>query len=375
MDKNRIKENLILVVTGVLLFVALTHTSAVLGGFNYVIGLIMPLVVGGAIAFVLNVPMCFFEKHYDSLIKKSNSKALKNMKAPVCIVVTLAVFLLVLFIIANVIIPNIIESIKSILIIVYENYPTWLAVLDGYGINTELIREMLAEINPQKITEAIKDGGVLLLSTAGQAATSVFGAVTNFILGLFIALYILASKKKLARQGRQLAYAYLRKSWADEVCEVASLTYKTFANFLSGQCLEAVILGVMFFIVLFIGKFPYAGTISVLIGCCSLIPFIGAFIGLFFGALMISVVSIKKMLIFVVIFFVVQQIEGQLVYPRVVGGSVGLPALWTLLAVIIGGNVSGILGIILFIPLFSVIYALLRRNVYSRLDKKEMVIK
>ena len=264
--------------------------------------------------------------------------------------------------------------IKSIVIIVYENYPTWLAALDNHGINTELIRDLLADINPQKITEAIKDGGVFLLNTAGQAANSVFNAATNFVFGLIIALYILASKKKFGRQARQLTYAYLKKSWADELCEVASLTYKTFANFLSGQCLEAVILGTMFFVVMFIGKFPYAGTISVLIGCCSLIPFIGAFIGLFFGVLMIAVVSVKKAIIFIIVFFIVQQIEGQIVYPRVVGGSVGLPALWTLLAVIIGGNVSGILGIIVFIPLFSVIYALLRRNVYGRLKEKNLDI-
>ncbi len=374
MDKNRLKENLILVVVGILLFVGLTHMNMVLSGFGHMIGLIMPLIVGGAIAFILNVPMCFFEKHYDTLTAKSNSKAARNLKSPVCIVITLVAFLLVVFIIANVIFPNIVESVKSIATIVQESYPAWLATLDGYGINTQLIRDVLADLNPQKITEAIKNGGALLLSTAGQAANSVFSAATNFVLGLFIALYILASKKKLGRQARQLAYAYLKKSWADEACEVASLTYRTFANFLSGQCLEAVILGTMFFVVLFVGGFPYAGTIAVLIGCCSLIPFIGAFIGLFFGALMIAVISLKKAIIFIIVFLVVQQIEGQIVYPRVVGGSVGLPALWTLLAVIIGGNVSGIFGIIVFIPIFSVIYALLRRNVYARLKEKDIEI-
>lgn len=374
MEKSRFKENLILVIVGVLLFVGLTHMSAVLNGVSYVIGLIMPLIVGGAIAFILNVPMCFFEKHYDNLTKKSKSKTALNLKTPACIVITLVAFLLVLFIIANVIFPNIAESVKSIAIIVQENYPTWLATLDSYGISTELIRDIIDDINPQKITEAIKDGGIFLLNTAGQAAGSVFSAATNFVFGMFIALYILASKKKLARQAKQLAYAYLKKNWADEACQIASLTYKTFANFLSGQCLEAVILGMMFFVVMFVGKFPYAGTISVLIGCCSLIPFIGAFIGLFFGMLMIAVVSIKKAVIFVIVFLVVQQIEGQIVYPRVVGGSVGLPALWTLLAVIIGGNVSGILGIIVFIPIFSVIYALLRINVYERLKERDIEI-
>lgn len=373
-SSSKFKENLILVIVGVLLWVGLMHLDNVMGAVGYVVGLIMPLIIGGAIAFILNVPMSFFESYFDKLAAKSSGNKVAKLKTPVCITVTLVAFLIVLFIIANVIFPNIAESIKSIAIIVYESYPAWLETLEGYGIDTDFIKGILPEINTTKIMEAIKDGGILLLNTAGQAATSVFSAATNFVFGLIIALYILASKKKLGRQAKQLAYAYLKKSWADEACEIASLTYRTFANFLSGQCLEAVILGMMFFVVLFIGKFPYAGTIAVLIGCCSLIPFIGAFIGLFFGALMIAVISMKKALIFVIVFFVVQQIEGQIVYPRVVGGSVGLPALWTLLAVIIGGNVSGILGIIVFIPLFSVIYALLRRSVYSRLNKKNIEI-
>ena len=166
----------------------------------------------------------------------------------------------------------------------------------------------------------------------------------------------------------------MKKSWADEACDIASLSYKTFSNFLSGQCLEAVILGMMFFVTLFIGGFPYAGTISVIIGCMSLIPFVGAFIGLAFGALLLAVVNIKQAFWFIVIFFIIQQIEGHIVYPKVVGSSVGLPALWTLLAVVVGGKVSGVFGIIVFIPLFSVIYALVRRSVYSRLRRKGITI-
>lgn len=371
---SKFKENLILVITGVVLWAALAHFGTVLSGFSYVIGLIMPLIVGGGIAFVLNVPMCFFERHYDKIAQKLRGNMANKFKTPVCITLTLVSFLLVLFIIANVIFPNITESVKSIATIVYKSYPTWIEALESYGIDTDLINQYIPELDGAKIAEIIKNGGKILINTAGQAATSVFGVATNFVFGLFLALYIIASKKKLGRQAKQIAYAYLKKSWADEACEVASLTYRTFANFLSGQCLEAVILGLMFFVVLFVGKFPYAGTISVLIGCCSLIPFIGAFIGLFFGALMIAVVSVKKALIFVIVFFVVQQIEGQIVYPRVVGGSVGLPALWTLLAVIIGGNISGIIGIIVFIPIFSVVYALLKRNVYSRLKEKKIDI-
>ena len=213
-----------------------------------------------------------------------------------------------------------------------------------------------------------------ILSTAGQAATSVFSVMTNFVLGLIFAIYILAAKKKLGRQARQMAYAYLSKSRADNVCEIASLAYRTFANFLSGQCLEAVILGCMFFVVLFIGNFPYAATIAVVIGSMALIPYVGAFMGLFVGCLLIAVVSLKQMFWFIIVFLIVQQVEGQIIYPRVVGGSVGLPAIWTLFAVIVGGNISGILGMVIFIPIFSVIYALLRRNVYKRLDKKKISI-
>lgn len=369
---NKFKQNLLLVVIGVCLLVGLMNFGKVQHALSVVIGLFMPLLVGGAIAFILNVPMHFFEKQFDKLHQHSGSRAIAKAKTPLCMIVTLLAFILVIIFIGNVIFPNLVESVKSIVDIVQRSYPGWIETLESHGINTQFMQKYFPELNSEKIISTLKDGGLALLNTASQAATSVFSALTNFVFGLFFALYILASKKRLGKQAKQIAYAYLKKSWADEVCEIASLSYKTFANFLSGQCLEAVILGFMFFIVLLIGGFPYAGTIAVIIGSMAIIPYIGAFIGLALGALLIAMVNLKKMVWFVIVFFIVQQIEGQIIYPRVVGGSVGLPALWTLLAVIVGGNVSGILGIVVFIPLFSVIYALLRRNVYRRLDKKKI---
>lgn len=369
---NKFKQNLLLVVIGVCLLVGLMNFGKVQDALSVVIGLFMPLLVGGAIAFILNVPMHFFEKQFDKLQQHSGGGAIAKAKTPLCMIVTLLAFILVIIFIGNVIFPNLVESVKSIVDIVQRSYPGWIETLESHGINTQFMQKYFPELNSEKIISTLKDGGLALLNTASQAATSVFSALTNFVFGLFFALYILASKKRLGKQAKQIAYAYLKKSWADEVCEIASLSYKTFANFLSGQCLEAVILGFMFFIVLLIGGFPYAGTIAVIIGSMAIIPYIGAFIGLALGALLIAMVNLKKMVWFVIVFFIVQQIEGQIIYPRVVGGSVGLPALWTLLAVIVGGNVSGILGIVVFIPLFSVIYALLRRNVYRRLDKKKI---
>ena len=262
----------------------------------------------------------------------------------------------------------------SIATMVKEAYPGWLAAVESYGIDTSVIGEWLAKLDLPTIVESLKNNSGKILFTAGQAASGVFSVVSNFGFGLVFAIYILLSKKKLGVQAKKIVYAYLKKEWADEICDVASLSYKVFSNFLSGQCLEAVILGLMFFVALTIGKFPYAATIALIIGAMSLIPFVGAFIGMVFGVLLISVEGLKQVVIFVIVFLVVQQIEGQIVYPRVVGGSVGLPAIWTLLAVVVGGKVSGIFGIIFFIPLFSVLYALLRRSVYSRLRKKSVAV-
>ena len=371
---NKFKQSLLLIVIGVLLMSALLNFSEVLGVFNLMIGLFMPLLVGGAIAFIMNVPMSFFERQIDRLSGGRRNRFLEKIKSPLCIIITFAIFVGAIYFIGNVIFPNLVESVKSIAAVVQQSYPGWITALDEKGINTDLLEKYFPEIDTAKIVDTLKSSASTILSTAGQAATSVFSVMTNFVLGLIFAIYILAAKKKLGRQARQMAYAYLSKSRADNVCEIASLAYRTFANFLSGQCLEAVILGCMFFVVLFIGNFPYAATIAVVIGSMALIPYVGAFMGLFVGCLLIAVVSLKQMFWFIIVFLIVQQVEGQIIYPRVVGGSVGLPAIWTLFAVIVGGNISGILGMVIFIPFFSVIYALLRRNVYKRLDKKKISI-
>ncbi len=377
MEKNngsKLKENLILVIVGVTLLVALLNLKTVAGAFGKLISLIMPLIVGGVIAFILNVPMNFLSRKIEWLAEKFSLKHLDRFKTALSLIITLVLFVLVCMLIGNVIFPNMLESGRKIVDLVKDNYESWIAWAEGYGFDLSMVDKWMENLDWDSMIENIKNHSDDILSTAGQAASSVAGVASNILFGLIFAIYILLNKKKLGRQAKQLAYAYLKKSWADEACDVASLAYKTFSNFLSGQCLEAVILGMMFFVTLMIGGFPYAGTISVIIGCMSLIPFVGAFIGLVFGVLLLAVVNIKQALWFIVIFFIIQQIEGHIVYPKVVGGSVGLPALWTLLAVVVGGKVSGVFGIILFIPLFSVIYALVRRNVYGRLANKEIEI-
>ena len=373
-EKGRFKQNIILVVLGVTLLVALMNFKTVAGVIGTVFGLFMPLIVGGIIAFILNVPMHFFEKQFDRINSKKPMKWLAKLGPALSLVITLVLFAAVISFIAGVIFPNLAESFMSIAAMVRDAYPGWLAAAENFGIDTSVIGDWLAKLDFSTIMESLKNNSGKILFTAGQAASGVFSIVSKFGFGLVFAIYILMSKKKLGVQAKKIAYAYLKKEWADEICDVASLSYRVFSNFLSGQCLEAVILGLMFFVALTIGGFPYAATIALIIGAMSLIPFVGAFIGMVFGMLLISVEGLKQVIIFVIVFLVVQQIEGQIVYPRVVGGSVGLPAIWTLLAVVVGGKVSGIFGIILFIPLFSVLYALLRRSVYSRLRKKSVTV-
>ena len=318
--------------------------------------------------------MHFFEKQCDKLYNRKKIKLLKTAKGPLCLIVTLIAFVVVISLIVSVILPNLVDSISTLVYGVRENLPVWIKWLNQHQIDTAFIEDLLMKIDVQSILGELQNNLGRILSSAGSAAGSVVGVLSNLAFGLIFAIYILMSKKKLGAQAKKLVYAYLKKSWADEICDIASLTYKTFSSFLSGQCLEACILGGMFCVVLLVGGFPCAVTIGVIIGSMALIPFIGAFIGLVFGILLILVEAPAKILWFVIIFFVVQQIEGNLIYPKVVGGSVGLPAIWTLLAVVVGGSVSGIFGIIVFIPLFSVIYALVRRSVYSRLKDKKIRI-
>ena len=368
------KQILLLILLGVGFYVGLSNLPVVAGSVWSVASLFMPLIVGGVIAFVLNVPMHFFEKQCDKIYSRKQIRLLKTAKGPICLILTLIAFVAAISLIVSVIVPNLVDSVTTLAYGVRENLPVWIEWMKQHQIDTSFIETALAKIDVQSVLNEVQNNLGRILSSAGSAAGSVVGVLTNAAFGLIFAIYILMSKKKLGIQAKKLAYAYLKTSWADAICDVASLTYRTFSSFLSGQCLEACILGGMFCIVLLIGGFPCAVTIGVIIGSMALIPFIGAFIGLAFGILLILVEAPTKILWFILIFFVVQQIEGNLIYPRVVGGSVGLPAMWTLLAVVVGGSVSGIFGIILFIPLFSVIYALIGRSVHSRLKDKKLEI-
>ncbi len=217
-----------------------------------------------------------------------------------------------------------------------------------------------------------KNGAGSVLDSTFTVAKSIVSGMTTFIIAFVFACYILLQKEKLNIQIHKVMYAYLKKEYVEKILDICSLTYKTFSNFLAGQCLEAAILGTMFVIMMTVFRLPYALLVGVLIAFTALIPIFGAFIGCFIGAFLILMDTPMKALVFVILFLVLQQIEGNLIYPRVVGNSVGLPSIWVLAAVSIGGSLMGIVGMLVFIPAVSVIYTLFRNNVYGQLEKKEI---
>lgn len=231
------------------------------------------------------------------------------------------------------------------------------------------------EIDWQSTVEAIvsfvRSGAGTLLSSTVTAAMSIASGITTFGIAFIFAMYILLQKENLGRQFKKLFYAYFPEKNVAETLRVLHLTEQTFSRFLTGQCTEAVILGTMFFIALTVFRLPYALLIGVLIAFTALIPVFGAFIGCAVGIFLTLVVNPVQAVWFTVIFFALQQLEGNLIYPHVVGNSVGLPSIWVLAAVSLGGSMMGIVGMLVFIPLCSVAYALLKEDVNRRLVKKD----
>ena len=238
--------------------------------------------------------------------------------------------------------------------------------------------EIIADMNidwaqlTQRALGLLKEVGNRLLSSGGGLVGGVVNGVATFIISFIFSIYILLQKEKLSRQGRQCLYALLPRRLADKTVSVLTLAERTFSSFLSGQCLEAVILGTIFVVVMSVLRMPYALLIGVLISLTALIPVMGAFIGCAIGALLIAISDPLQALVFVAVFLVIQQLENNLIYPQVVGSSVGLPSIWVLVAVTVGGSLMGVAGMLVFIPLCSVAYALFRDFVKRRLKERKL---
>ena len=376
LSKMSIKKIRELIVFTALLVVALWKFDVVLGVLKTIWDIIFPFVLGGAIAFLTNVPMSFLEKKIFENVKKKN-KIVRKLKRPISLILTIVLVVGVIALVMFGVIPQLTRTMGTLVTSINDFIPQMQSWIGEFFHNNQEIMNLVDQIEFDP-DQAIKWGISLLGNGAGNmmnttmsAVGSIVSGVATFFIAFSFACYILFQKEKLHVQIRKVFFAFLPRQ-ADDFLKVCSLTYRTFANFLAGQCLEAVILGSMFVVTLSILKMPYALLIGILIAFTALIPIFGAFIGCAVGSFLIFMVNPQQAILFVIVFLVLQQIEGNLIYPHVVGESVGLPSIWVLAAVTIGGNLMGIVGMLVFIPLLSVLYTIFREFVYLRLKKQNI---
>ena len=366
-----------LIVFTALLVVALWKFDVVLDVLKTIGQIIFPFILGGAIVFVINVPMSFLEKKIFENVKKENKTA-RKLARPVSLLLTIVLVVGVIALVMIGVIPQLTKTMGSLMINITDFIPQikiW--IRDFFHDNREIMNLVdQVQFNPDQAIRwgisLLGNGAGNMMNTTVSAVGSVVSGLATFFIAFSFACYVLFQKEKLHVQIRKVLFAFLPKQKADAFLKVCSLTYRTFANFLTGQCLEDVNLGCMFVVTLSILRMPYALLIGVLIAFTALIPIFGAFIGCAVGSFLIFMVSPKQAIIFIIVFLVLQQIEGNLIYPHVVGESVGLPSIWVLAAVTIGGNLMGIVGMLVFIPLLSVVYTIFRKVVYQRLKKRHI---
>lgn len=378
LNKDNMKKIMGLIVFTILVLVGVQKMDAVLKGIDFIWGIIFPFVLGGAMAFVLNVPMHFLETNLGKINRIHNSNKWKKILRPISLIITILLVSGVISLVAFVVIPELSVTIIGLGNNIEDFIPKLQLWAEEVFRNNSQITSWLegVELNWDKMIESVidffKSGAGNVLSSTMVVAKTILSVITNFFIGFVFSCYILLQKEKLAVQAKNILYAVLPKKMVHSVLYVCSLSYKTFSNFITGQCVEAVILGFMFFVVMSVFKFPYALLVGVLIAFTALIPLFGAFIGCAIGAFLIFMISPVKALAFIIMFLVLQQLEGNLIYPHVVGNSVGLPSIWVLVAVTIGGNLMGVAGMLIFIPGFSVVYTLFREWVFKRLEKKQI---
>ncbi|MDE7218514.1 MAG: AI-2E family transporter [Oscillospiraceae bacterium] len=382
-SKTTMKQIMLLITFTVLLLVGVQRLDVVANALGFGWGIVAPLFIGAALAFVLNVPMSAIEKQLFS--RPAGKKGAKGtspaLARAVSLLLTFLFLAAVALLLVLVIVPQLGESIASLggyaaaaigrLAAWAEEqfaaYPEIANRLENLSVDWAGLAKSLWSF--------LTTGVGSVVSTTISATMRVFSAISTGFISFIFAVYLLLQKEKLGLQCRKALYAILSERKADGIVRVCSLSHRVFSSFITGQCVEAVILGAMFFISMTLLRMPYALLVGCLIAVTALIPIVGAFIGCIVGAFLLLMVSPMQALIFVILFLVLQQVEGNLIYPHVVGSSVGLPSIWVLAAVSVGGSLMGIAGMLIFIPLTSVLYALFREFVYHRLQTKGLQIK
>lgn len=377
LNKENMRKLKELILFTIIILIALWNYRLLFEWAGAALRIILPFILGGGIAFILNIPMSFLEEKIFKNRHLKEKKIARKLARPVSLVLTLAIVIGVVVLVMFVVIPELTSTVLSLGKTIQTFIPEAQRFLEELFTDNKEIQAWLSNLNLDvgKLTDSVmsffQNGAGSVLNSTMSAIGSIVSGVATFVIAFVFSCYVLLQKEKLSVQVKKVIYAFFSEKRAEWMLEVGSLASKAFSSFFTGQCVEALILGCMFFIVMSILNMPYTLLISVLIAFTALIPIFGAFIGCFIGAFLILMVDPMQMIIFVVTFLILQQIEGNLIYPKVVGSSVGLPSIWVLAAVTIGGSLMGVVGMLIFIPITSVVYTLFRASVYKHLRKKQ----
>lgn len=380
LDKENIKKIRWLIAFAILLYLGVQNLHIVISTVRVLLGFLFPFIIGFGIAFILNIPMKFIEHHLFGKSLKQEKKTVQKLARPVSLVLSICFVICIIVIVMLVVVPELGATFVNIAKKIEENIPVFQKWIDNvFGNNPEVVKwAQSLDIEPGKIIDSVlsvlKNGVNNIVSSTVSITMGLLTTAMNVSIGFVFACYVLLQKEKLLQQIKKAMYAMFPEKPVRYLTHVWNLANRIFSSFITGQCIEAVILGSMFFVSMTILHFPYAMLVGVLISFTALIPLFGGIIGCWVAFFLILMISPVKAVLFLGLFLILQQIEGNLIYPHVVGGSVGLPSIWVLVAVTLGGSLMGIAGMLIFIPTVSVIYTLFREWVYARLEKKQLVL-
>lgn len=375
------KQLFLLVFGAITFYFLLLKFEAVKLVLSKAINILFPFILGAAIAFVMKYPINFFETRYFS---KSKNKFLKKYSGIISLLISLILLFAVLTFMFSMLIPQLIVSLKSLETQVPKFFAFLLERMESIpqlapyseqlknftsSFSTELIFEKIKEFLLTKNLSSIDPG---IVQTASGIANTVFSSFTNLLIGSVFSIYVVLDRKRLKNQTLRLLYSVSNKKVGDYIVHIAKLSDYYFLSFIKGQLLDAVIIGVLTFISMLILRMPYAPMIAILVGFSDLIPIVGPLIGTAIGFIFILIDAPLSAVVFLILMIILQQIQGNIIYPKIVGDNLGIPSMWSLFATIVGGSLGGIVGMWVFIPLIAVIYTLLGEFTTYRLKNKEV---
>lgn len=374
--KFKTKKDILLTITFIALIIfALVNFDRIINILCYIVKVFSPFIIGLLLAFILNILIKFIETKIFGKIKEG--KVWNKIKRPLSLTLSIILIVVVIYFILGMLIPQLKNSVSLFTDTLPEYKEDVINLLEEYNVGektTAKVGEYLDDVY-KIITDYIKANSKDVLSLTTEVASSIIYIISNGIIAVVFAIYVIAQKETLKKQANKVMVAYLKPKVIEKIYDIANEADRIFSNFFTGQCLGAVILGLLCFVGMLILRIPYASTISVLIGFTALIPIFGSIIGTILGAFLIVIVSPVKAIIFVVFIIILQQIEGNVIYPKIVGKSIGLPGMWVLLSVTVGASIAGIWGMLLATPLFSIIYMLFTKTVNAKLRKDRIAVK